>query len=164
MRSEFLDAGQIVNTHGIRGEVKVLPWCDSPEYLTGFQRVLISGSEFTVERARVQGTCVLMKLRGVDDVNEAMKLREKTVQIFRADAPLEEGRNFISDLIGLPVLADGVQIGELTDVIQLPSNDVYEVKGEGTYLIPVVDDFVQEVNAEAGYINVKLIEGMRCDE
>ena len=164
MKSELLDAGQIVNTHGVRGEVKVLPWCDSPEFLTGFQRVSLDGRELAVERCRVQGTCVLMKLEGVDDVNAAMKLRNKIVKIHRQDVELEEGATFIADLIGLPVLSQDQQIGTIREVLQLPSNDVYVVQGDHSYMIPVVQEFVEEVNLEAGYVKVRLIEGMQTDE
>ena len=164
MKSELLDAGQIVNTHGVRGEVKVLPWCDSPEFLAGFSRVSLDGRDVAVERSRVQGSCVLMKLAGVDDVNAAMKLRSKTVKIHRQDVELEDGATFIADLIGLPVLARDQEIGTIREVLQLPSNDVYVVRGEHSYMIPVVQEFVEEVNLEAGYVKVRLIEGMQTDE
>ena len=164
MKSELLDAGQIVNTHGVRGEVKVLPWCDSPEFLTSFLRVSLDGQEMAVERCRVQGTCVLMKLSGVDDVNAAMKLRNKIVKIHRQDVELEDGACFIADLIGLPVLSQDQQIGTIREVLQLPSNDVYVVQGDHSYMIPVVQEFVEEVNLEAGYVKVRLIEGMQTDE
>lgn len=164
MKSELLDAGQIVNTHGVRGEVKVLPWCDSPEFLTGFSRVSLDGRDVAVERSRVQGSCVLMKLAGVDDVNAAMRLRSKTVKIHRQDVELEDGATFIADLIGLPVLACDQEIGIIREVLQLPSNDVYVVRGEHSYMIPVVQEFVEEVNLEASYVKVRLIEGMQTDE
>lgn len=164
MKSELLDAGQIVNTHGIRGEVKILPWCDAPEFLLSFSRVSIDDRDIAVERSRVQGTCVLMKLAGVDDVNAAMKLRNKTVKIYRQDVELEEGASFIADLIGLPVLFQDQELGTIRDVLQLPSNDVYVVQGEHAYMIPVVREFIEEVNVEAGYVKVHLIEGMQTDE
>ena len=163
MRSELLDAGQIVNTHGVRGEVKILPWCDSPEFLLDFSRVSIDGRDVAVERSRVQGTCVLMKLQGVDDVNAAMKLRNKTVKIHRQDAELEDGASFIADLIGLTVYSQDREIGQIRDVLQLPSNDVYVVQGEHEYMIPVVQEYLEEVNVEAGYVKVHLIEGMQTD-
>ncbi len=163
MKSELLDAGQIVNTHGIHGEIKILPWCDGPEFLEPFERVSIDGCSYHVERCRVQGTCVLMKLRGIDDINSAMKLRGRTLRIYRQDASLQDGRVFIADLLGLRVLCDDREIGVVTDVLQLPSNDVYVVSGAHSYMIPAVHEFILELNLSGGYVRVRLIEGMQTD-
>lgn len=164
MKKKYLDAGQIVNTHGIHGEVKIMPWADDPEFLLIFDTVYLRGKAYNVEDARVQKTCVLMKLEGVDTVEAASALREQVVQICRDDVELEEGAVFIADLIGLPVLADGVEIGRLREVLSRPGNDVYVVQGEHEYLIPSVPEFILERNLEEGYISVHLIEGMRSDE
>ena len=161
---QFLETGKIVSTHGTRGEVKILPWADSPEFLVDFELLYINGEAYRVERARVQGTCVLCKFTGIDDINEAMRLKDKIVFIDRDDVELEDGAVFVADLIGLKVLCGGEQIGRITDVLQPPSNDVYVVKGEHEYMIPVVKEFVEEVNVDEGFVRVKLIEGMRIDE
>ncbi len=161
---QFLESGKIVSTHGTRGEVKILPWADSPEFLTGFELLYIGGEAYRVERARVQGTCVLCKFVGIDDINVALRLKDKVVCIDRSDAELEDGAVFVVDLIGLPVYSGDEQIGKIVDVLQPPSNDVYVVRGEHEYMIPVVKQFVEEVNVEEGFVRVKLIEGMRTDE
>ena len=93
----------------------------------------------------------------------AAKLRSKEISICRDDIELEEGVVFIADLVGLPVLADGVEIGKITEVLTPPGNDVYVVKGEHEYMIPAVKEFVEELNPDAGYVKVRLIEGMRTD-
>ena len=111
MKQQYLDAGQIVSTHGIRGEVKVLPWADGPEFLTLFDRVYLKGREYVLESARVQKTCVLLKLQGVDTVEAAQTLRDTVVQVDREDVELEEGTYFIADLIGLRVLEGEREIG-----------------------------------------------------
>lgn len=160
MQSEFLEAGKIVSTHGIRGEVKILPWADDAEFLVGLPRVYLNGREFAVTSSRVQKTCVLMKLSGVDDVDAAAKLREHIVCIRRTDVTLPEGAVFIADLIGLPVLAGEKQIGHITDILSMPGNDVYVVNGSREYLIPAVPEFILERNLDEGYVRVKLIEGM----
>ena len=85
MRIEFLEAGEIVTTPGVRGEMKVLPWVDSPEFLLDFDRVRIDGQEYAVEQCRVQKTCNLLKVNGIDSIEEAMKFRGKTVELYRAD-------------------------------------------------------------------------------
>lgn len=104
MLSEFLEIGQIVNTHGIRGEVKLVPWADSPEFVCQFSTLYADGAPLKVSSARVHKGNVIAKLEGVDDVNAAMLLKGKTVHIRRADARLPEGSFFLADLIGLDVV------------------------------------------------------------
>ena len=106
---------------------------------------------------------MLLTVAGVDTIDEAAKLRNKELLIAREDVELEEGVVFIADLIGLTVLADGVEIGKITEVLTPPGNDVYVVKGEREYLIPAVKEFVEELNPEAGFVRVHLIEGMESD-
>ena len=164
MAKQYLEAGEIVNTHGIRGEVKINPWADGPEFLVDFDTLYIGGKPYAVESARVHKTVVLCKLEGVDSIEEAQKLRGSVVSIDRDEVELEEDAVFIADLIGLPVLADGVEIGKVEDVLTMPGNDVYVVKGQHSYMIPAVKEFLLDVNVEEGYVKVKLIEGMRTDE
>ena len=162
MGSNFLEAGQIVNTHGIRGEVKIVPWCDTPEFLCGFDTFYLDGAPVKVESARAHKGNVIAKLAGVDDVNGAMRLKNKVVSIDRSGVILPPGRHFIADLIGLEVreAESGRVLGKIEDVLTLPANDVYVVKGEKEYLIPAVDEFLAETNLEGGYVRVRLIEGM----
>ena len=162
MRLQFLEAGQIVTTHGVRGEMKVLPWADGPEFLTEFHRVKIDNTVYTVESCRVQKTCDLLKLQGIDTLEAAEALRGKTVQIFREDA--DPDMIFVAELIGVTVMADGVQIGKIADVLDYPGNKVYIVRGEHEYMIPAVRQFVLSTDLDAGVMQVKLIEGMRSDE
>ena len=163
MKSPYLPTGQIVNTHGLKGYVKIQPWADDPADLLDFDRFFIDGREYEVEQASLQKSMVLLKLAGVDTIDEAAKLRNKELLIAREDVELEEGVVFIADLIGLTVLADGVEIGKITEVLTPPGNDVYVVKGEREYLIPAVKECVEELNPEAGYVRVHLIEGMESD-
>ena len=163
MKSPYLPTGQIVNTHGLKGYVKIQPWADDPADLLDFDRFFIDGREYEVEQASLQKSMVLLKLSGVDTIDEAAKLRNKELLIAREDVELEEGVVFIADLIGLTVLADGVEIGKITEVLTPPGNDVYVVKGEREYLIPAVKEFVEELNPEAGFVRVHLIEGMESD-
>ena len=161
MKLQFLEAGEIVTTHGIRGEVKVLPWGDSPEFLCDFSRVRIDGREYKVESCRIQKTCNLVKLAGVDTVEAGQALRGKTVEVYREDAPADI--IFVAELIGITVFADGQQIGKVTEVLDYPGNKVYVVKGEYSYMIPAVKAFVLSTDIEKNEMQVKLIEGMRTD-
>ena len=160
MKQPILETGKIVSTHGVRGEIKILPWADEPEFLLQFKTVLIGGAEYAVASSRVQGTCVLMKLAGIDTVEQAQALREKVVSVRREDASIPEGSVFIADLIGLRVLDGEREIGTVSEVLTLPRGDVYVVKGEREILIPSVPEFILERNVDGGYIRVKLIEGM----
>ena len=162
MKLQFLEAGEIVTTHGVRGEMKVLPWADGPDFLVEFDRVRIGGTEYKVENCRVQKTCNLLKVQGVDTVEDAQALRGKTVEVYREDAP--QDLIFVAELIGIKVFADGNEIGRITDVLDYPGNKVYVVKGEYEYMIPAVKAFVLETDMEAETMQVKLIQGMRTDE
>lgn len=160
---ELLEVGEIVASHGIHGEVKLLPWADSPEFVLDFDRLYLKEQWFPVERSRVQKTCVLLKLKGIDTVEAAAKLVHTVVSIHREDAHLEEGSYFIADLVGLQVLSEGQPIGRLKEVISMPGNDVYVVQGRKKYMIPVVRQFVEAPDFEAGTLTVHLIEGMEVD-
>lgn len=163
MQQRFLEAGQIVNTHGIRGEVKIVPWCDSPEFLCGFGTLYIDETPVKVRAARPHKGSVLASLEGVDTVEEAMLLKGKTVHIDRREAVLPEGRHFLADLIGLRVedADSGAELGTLTEVLTPPAHQVYVVKGpQGEHLIPAVEEFIVETNVDGGYMRVRLIEGM----
>ena len=163
MKKQYLPAGKIVATHGMHGDIKVLPWADGPEFLLDFDTVYLKGQPYAVEDARVQKTCVLLKLAGVDSVEAAARLRDTVVEIDRDDAELPEGAMFIQDLIGLPVLCDGTEIGTVKEILQMPSNDVYVVRGAHEYLIPAVPEFILERNPDEGFIRVRLLEGMQSD-
>ncbi len=160
MKKRFLEAGQIVSTHGVQGEVKILPWCDGPDFLGGFRQFYIEGKPYEVAHSRVHKNMLLCKLSGVDDMNAAQAMRDKVVSIDRQDAAIPEGRVFIADLIGLPVYSGDEQIGVLKDVYSGPANDVYIVKGEKEYMIPAVSEFLEKVDVDEGIIRVRLIEGM----
>ena len=158
---EFLDCGQIVNTHGVRGEVRIVPWADSPDFLCRFSTLYLDGAPRRVLSSRVHKGSVIAKLDGVDTVEEAMLLRDKTVQIRRADAKLPEGAFFLADVIGLNVVDEaGQTLGTLKEVLSPSVQQVYVVDGEREILIPVVPEFILETNIAGGYLKVRLIEGM----
>ena len=161
MRLTFIEAGEIVTTHGVRGEVKVLPWLDTPEDLCAYHRCRIGGVDFTIRSCRVQKTCNLVKLDGIDTVEAAQALRGKTVELYREDAP--EGITFAAELVGMMVVCQGKTIGTLTEVLDYPGNQVYVVKGEREYMIPAVREFILHVDMEGNLMEVKLLEGMATD-
>jgi len=164
MKSRFLDAGEIVGTHGVRGEVKLLPWADGPEFLQNVGTFYLNGEARAVESCRTHKSMLLVKFQGVDSVESAQKLRGQVVRIDRTDVVLAEGSVFIADLIGLPVYAGGERLGALKEVLTLPANDVYVVEGGGKrWMIPAVSEFLERVDVEGGEIHVRLIEGLESD-
>jgi len=161
MLRPYLEAGKIVNTFGIRGEVKLQPWCDSAEFLLPFRTLYVDGAPRTVASARVHKGMLIVRFEGVEDVNAAMALKNKVVHFARSDAKLPEGRFFLADLIGAEVFDEtGRRVGELTEVLSLPAGAVYVVQGEQEHTIPAVPEFILETNPEEHYLRVHLIEGM----
>ena len=161
MRLQFVEAGEIVNTHGIKGEVKVLPWVDSPEDLVGFDRCRIARHDYEIELCRVQKTCALVKLKGIDTMEDAQKLRGKTLLLFREDIDPEV--IFAAELINMEVFCKDEKIGIITEVLDYPGNSVCVVKGEKTYMIPAVKAFILNTDMEGNRMDVNLLEGMETD-
>ena len=162
MKLEFLEAGEIVTTHGVHGEMKVLPWADGPDFLLDFKRVRIGNTDYKVQSCRIQKTCNLLKLEGIDSMEAAQAMHGKTLLIYRKDAPKE--LIFAAELMGMDVYSDGQLLGQISDVLDYPGNKVYVVKGEHSYMIPAVKAFVLSTDIENNQMQVKLIEGMRTDE
>ena len=162
MRLQFVKAGEIVTTHGIKGEVKVMCWLDDPEMLCEFDRCRIDGKDYEIEQCRVQKTCNLVKLSGIDTMEAAQAMRGKTVELYRED--IDDEVIFAAELIGMEVFAEGQKIGKIREVLDYPGNCVYVVKGEHEYMIPAVKAFILDTDVEANRMEVKLIEGMRSDE
>ena len=162
MRLQFVEAGEIVTTHGIKGEVKVMCWLDDPEMLCEFDRCQIDGKEFEIEQCRVQKTCNLVKLSGIDTMEAAQAMRGKNIMLYRED--IDDEVIFVAELIGMEVFAEGEKIGKIKEVLDYPGNSVYVVKGEHEYMIPAVKAFILDTDVEANTMQVKLIEGMRSDE
>lgn len=163
MKNQFLEAGEIVNTHGVKGEVKIMPWADSPEFLCQFDTFYMDGKAIKVLSSRPHKAMVLAQLEGVDTVEKAMRLKGKVLSIDRTGVELPDGRHFLADLMGLTVLdnATGEELGTIEDILTPPAHEVYVVRGKGKeYMIPAVDAFLAETNVEGGYIRVNLIEGM----
>ncbi len=161
MKSPFLEAGKIVSTFGVRGEVKLQPWCDSAEFLRPFKTLYVDGKPMEVASSRVHKDMLIVAFRGVEDVNAAMALKNKVVTFARADAKLPRGRYFIADLIGAAVVDEnGTAVGTLTEVLDMPAGQVYVVRGETEHSIPNVPEFILDIDADNGLIRVHLIEGM----
>ncbi|MBQ7901113.1 MAG: 16S rRNA processing protein RimM [Clostridia bacterium] len=160
----MIEIGKIVNTHGLRGEVKITPWLDYPEIFEAFDCVYTDdGSMLTVESVRYQKANVIVKFARVADANAAELLKNKTISVPREmfdDLP--DGTYLIADIIGLKVVDETTEYGVVTDVIQTGSNDVYVVerKGAKQLLIPALKDVILDTDIRAGVIRVKLPDGL----
>lgn len=162
MKLPFIEAGEIVTTHGVRGEVKLLPWLDGPEEMLELTRCRIGGRDYEIQSVRVQKTCNLLKLAGIDTPEAAQALRGKTVELYRED--LDPEAIFAAELIGMEVFAEGKSIGRLAEVLDYPGNAVYVVRGEEEYLIPAVKQFILSTDLEKNEMRVVLLEGMGSHE
>ena len=162
MNKEYLEAGKIINTFGVRGELKVQPWSDTVDFLKQFDTVYIGGRPVAVVNVRVHQRNVLLTLEGVNDLDAALPYKNKVIEVRRDDVQELEGELFVADLIGLDARSadTGEVFGKVSDILAYPAQDLYEVKGDRTCLIPDVPDFVKEINEEEGYISFVLLEGM----
>lgn len=164
MKKEYLEAGKIVTTHGIKGEVKIMPYTDSPELLCEFDRLFIGKdkSELFIERARVAKNMVIAKIEGIDTVEAAEKFRNKILFMHRDDLELDEDTYFIQDLIDMEVKdADsGFVYGKITDVLQNGANDVYVIKGDREYLVPAIPDVVISTDIDSNIMLIRPLDGL----
>ena len=166
---DLLQVGVITSTHGIRGEVKVFPTTDDPNRFRKLkQGILDTGKEqLEMEIASVKffKNMVIVKFKGIDDINDVEKYRKAGIYVTRENAiPLGENEYFIADLIGLHVVSDDEEeLGVIDDVLQTGANDVYIVKKEQTpdLLIPAIKDCIKNVNIEEGTMMVHLLPGLR---
>ena len=161
-KKEFIEAGRIVNTHGVQGEVKIEVWLDSPQFFKSFKTLYTpKGEALKVLSAKTHKGFVIAKLEGIDDINAAMVLKGKDVSVRRSDAALPKGAFFLQDIIGASVVEEnGREVGKLVEIMERPASNIYVVKGEEEHLIPAVPEFIMSTDAEQGIIKVKLIEGM----
>ena len=161
-KKEFIEAGRIVNTHGVVGEVKIEVWLDSPQFFKSFKRLYTkAGEELKVLSAKTHKGFVIAKLEGIESINDAMRLKGKDISIRRSDAALPRGGFFLQDIIGAKVVEeDGREVGKLVEIMERPASNIYVVKGDTEHLIPAVPEFIMSTDAEAGIITVRLIEGM----
>lgn len=164
MSQKYLEVGKIVNTQGLRGEVKITPWTDYPEVFEELDKLYLDdGTSFKIKSVKYHKSSVIVKLSGVDDVNAAERLKNKTLYVPREDMDvLSDDTYYVVDLIGLEVFEGENFIGKLTEVISTGSNDVYVVKKEGEkdILIPALKEVVLDVNINEGFMKVKIPEGL----
>ena len=166
MKQQFLPAGKIVSVRGLSGDVNVYPLGDGAEQIMGFSTLYFDAcgeQPLSVTSARVQKNMAVLHLAGVDTVEDAMKLRGKTLYFNRDDAPLPDDVYYVADLIGLQVSdADtGEHYGVIEDVLHTGANDVYVIVRDGRrFLFPAVRHMIEYTDVEAGTLTVRPIKGI----
>ena len=161
----YFDVGKIVNTHGIRGNLKVVSHSDDPDKFFKLERVIIDGETFEIESAKGSKQFALLKLKGIDDMNAAIKLKGKIMQVPETDAlELGEDEYYIRDIYDMEVYeGNGEHLGIICDIIVTGANDVYVVRKEGVkdLLIPAIRSCILNVDVPQKKMTVKLLEGLR---
>lgn len=165
---DFFQVGVITSTHGIKGEVKVFPTTDDPRRFKRLKEVILdTGKErltLEVEGAKFFKQFVILKFKGLDNINDVEKYRRASLLVTRKNAVrLEKDEYFVADLIGLEVRdEDGGKIGRLQDVIETGANDVYDIDLDDgrKLLLPAIRQCVMEVDVEAGFIRIHILEGL----
>ena len=166
---EYLEIGQIVNTFGINGMVKVKPFTDDIKRFDNLQKIYVETNkikkQYEIEEVKYHKDMVLIKFKGIDKPEDAEALRNSYLKINRKDEPeLKEGTYYIVDLIGLDVYSDeGKELGKLDDIYNYGSSDIYVIKDElgKQLLLPAISDVIKEINLGEKKIVVHILEGLR---
>lgn len=161
---DYTPVGTIVNTRGIRGEVKIIPLSTEPERFKCLSNVFVGDDlePHTVEKVTVQGETVYMVFQGKNNINDVLKYKTKILYIYDGDRIVpKEGEYFVDDLIGMTCVdTAGHELGILKDIIDNPANDVYVIQGADEFMVPAVHEFVKDIDLEGRTVTLSLIEGM----
>lgn len=168
MKKDRFTVGKIVNTHGLKGELKIQYYTEVPEDFDAFDYLIIEGEgekKFEIESNRFVKNTVLVQFKDFTDINQVEKFKNREIYYLRADYDdLEEGQFYVVDLIGLKVVdRTKGEVGILTDVLKNTAQDIYVIKkndGSGVFYMPAVPAFLEKIDIEAGHIYVTLIEGL----
>ena len=166
--NDFLEIGKIVNSYGIKGFLKVVPFTDNVKRFDDLKTIYIEKnkklSEIEIEEVKYHKNLVLLKLKGIDDINDTLEFKNCYIKIDRKDAvELPEDTYFIVDLIDMDVTTDeGENLGKIVDVFPTGSNDVYVVKDElgKQILLPAIKEVIKNIDIENKTITVHLLEGL----
>lgn len=169
-RKKYFIVGEIASTFALKGEVKLYPLTDYPERFTKGLEVFLDTKKdkilkLKVESSRQAGRFVIIKFKGIDDINDIERYKGCSIYIDRKDAvKLNEGEHYVADLIGLTVKdEEGNHLGEITDVISTGANDVYEIKlfdNSRLVYFPVIDECVLDIDITKGFVTVHVMEGL----
>jgi 16S rRNA processing protein RimM len=158
---QLLEAGKIINTQGLQGEVKVQAWADSAEDLLPYTRFVAAGEELKVAKSRVQKGFLYLRFEDKNTIEDVIPLKGKVLHMYREDLILPEGVYLLSDIIGSRVVdEEGNDIGVVEDILERPAANVYVIRGDREILVPSVPEFIKNVDTDEKIVTVRLIEGM----
>ncbi|MDR1467335.1 MAG: ribosome maturation factor RimM [Oscillospiraceae bacterium] len=170
MKKKYLEVGKITSSRGLKGEVKVTPWCDTPQFICNFSSLYISEekNELTIESCFVHKFSVIIKFKNITNKEQANALKNKILYINRKDVNLEEGIFFLQDVIGSNVIHVDTKknYGKVVDIIKTPANDVYSISSdEGKiYLMPAIKDVLVDIDIDKGIVLVRPMKGIFDNE
>ena len=163
---ELIECGKIINTHGVRGDVKIMPYADTPDEVAELKKIFVGKdkTEYKVLSGRVHGTNVLMHLENVNDMDAAALLKNRLIYMVKDKSKLKPGQYYIADVIGLKVIdsESGEEYGEITDVYTGIANDAYEIKLKDgrQILFPAIKDVVKSVDTDNKIMKITPLVGM----
>lgn len=162
---DLIEIGKITSPHGIKGEVKVYPLTDDPQRFLSLKNILINGEEYTIETVRIHKDMIILKIKNIEDRNNAEKLKDSYIKIMRENAvQLDEGQFFIIDLIGLSVYENNNHLGILKDIIQSGSTDIYIIniaKDNKDIMVPAIKEYILNIDIEKNRIEVNIPKGLK---
>ena len=170
MIKEYLELGQVVSTHGLKGEVRFNPWCDTPDFVKKFKTLYFDNKGekgIKVLSARPHGNVAILLLEGIDDVDKAKALKNTVLYMKRSDAKLSKGTWFIQELFDCTVIdvQTDKELGVICDVSETGANDVWHIKtSKGEVLIPAIKQVVVDVDVEVGIVKINVLKGLFDDE
>ena len=163
---QYLELGKVNNTHGLKGEIKLEPWCDGIDYIKQLKRIYLDDEgmrSLTLVNARPQKNIAILKFAEITTIEQAQELKNSILYCNRDEAAIEEGAHYLADIIGCRVVdADsGEEYGEVSDIMNYGSCDIYDVKdGKKHTLVPAVPDIMVEINTENRLIRIKPMKGL----
>ncbi len=164
--NQYLELGKVNNTHGIKGEIKLTMWCDSIDYIKQLKTVYLDDKgqkSLTLVSARQQKNIAILKFQEIGSIEQAELLKNKIIYCNRDDAPLEEGKHYLVDVIGCIVVDVNTneEYGKIVDIQNHGSCDIYDVvKNKKHFLLPVIDDIVKEVNTDDKIVKINPMKGL----
>lgn len=163
---QFLEVGKIVNTHGIRGELKVQPWCDGVDFIKQLDTLYLDengADDLKVVSVREHKNCAVIRFSGIDDINSAEKYKNRVLYCNRDDAQIDENANYIQDIIGCVVkdAENGTQYGKVLDVLNYGASDILEIENNGKRnYVPLIDDIVKKIDCENLVVEIIPMKGL----
>lgn len=163
---QFLEVGKIINTHGIRGELKIQPWCNNVDFIKQLDTLYLDENgtnALEVVSVREHKNCAVVRFSGIDSIEIAEKYKNRVLYCNRDDAEIDEGTNYIQDIIGCTVkdINNNVEYGKVLDVLNYGASDILEIEKDGKKnYVPLIEDIVKKIDCESSVIEIIPMKGL----